>query len=153
MNISNIAIVSNTDMIKNYKDCREKVEDLNKIFIIKNNKPDAVLFSITQYQKLSEFIEYIERLEEKEITKLIQSLPKEGIRERETVEQLIKDLQKNDEILIDNLELHTNDMHDINKDLNIKIDNIKNESIDSHDKIIKQIQRNTDKISNENNKS
>jgi len=152
MNISEIAIVSNTEMIKNYKDCREKAEGLNKIFIIKNNKPDAVLFSITQYQKLSEFIEYLKRLDEEEITNLIQSLPKEGIRERENVEQLIKEWQKNDEIMANNLELLTNEVHDINKDLNIKMDDVKNESIDSHNKILNDIQRNTDKISNEINK-
>ena len=52
MNILNTSIVSNTEMIKNYKDCRKKAEELNKIFILKNNQPDAVLFSINKYEKL-----------------------------------------------------------------------------------------------------
>lgn len=60
MNILNTSIVSNTEMIKNYKDCRKKAEKLNKIFILKNNQPDAVLFSINKYEKLSEFIEYLD---------------------------------------------------------------------------------------------
>ncbi|MBK5215928.1 MAG: hypothetical protein JJE53_03960 [Candidatus Pacebacteria bacterium] len=45
INILANAIVANTDMIKNYKTCREKAEVFSKIFILKNNQPDAVLFS------------------------------------------------------------------------------------------------------------
>ena len=72
------AIVSNSDMIKNYKDCREKAEGFGKIFIIKNNQPDAVLFSINEYERLSEFIKYIESLDEEDIATFIESLPKKG---------------------------------------------------------------------------
>lgn len=79
MNISTKAIVSNSDMIKNYKACREKAEDLGKIFILKNNQPDAVLFSVAEYERISIFIEYIESLEEDDVAKVIQSLPKEEI--------------------------------------------------------------------------
>ncbi|MEI8216926.1 MAG: hypothetical protein WCF96_07485 [Eubacteriales bacterium] len=46
MNILAKAIVSNSDMIKSYKTCREKAEDFGKVFIMKNNQPDAVLFQI-----------------------------------------------------------------------------------------------------------
>ncbi|MCL6573055.1 MAG: hypothetical protein K6T88_15445 [Bacillus sp. (in: Bacteria)] len=74
MNISTKAIVSNSEMIKNYKACREKAEGLGKIFVLKNNQPDAVLFSITEYESLSVLIEYLERLEEKDITKIVESL-------------------------------------------------------------------------------
>lgn len=65
-------------MIKNYKACREKAEGLGKIFILKNNQPDAVLFSITEYKKLSVFIEYLKSLDEKDIAKIIESLENEG---------------------------------------------------------------------------
>ena len=78
MNILTKAIVSNSEMIKNYKACREKAESFGKIFILKNNQPDAVLFSISEYERLSVFIEYLESLEEKDIAKFIESLPKEG---------------------------------------------------------------------------
>ena len=74
MNISTKAIVSNSEMIKNYKACREKAEGLGKIFVLKNNQPDAVLLPISEYEKLSVFIEYMEKLDEKEIAKLIESL-------------------------------------------------------------------------------
>ncbi len=57
MNISTKDIVSNSDMIKNYKLCREKAENSGKIFILKNNRPDAVLFSVAEYERLSVFIE------------------------------------------------------------------------------------------------
>lgn len=70
MNISSDAIVSNSDMIKNYKACRDKAEILGKIFVLKNNQPDAVLLSISEYEKISEFIEHMESLDESEIKRL-----------------------------------------------------------------------------------
>jgi PHD/YefM family antitoxin component YafN of YafNO toxin-antitoxin module len=80
-------------MIKNYKSCREKAEDFGKIFILKNNQPDAVLFSINEYERLSVLIEYLESLEEKDITKFIESLPKEGDRRRYSIDHLIHDIK------------------------------------------------------------
>ena len=93
MKISTKAIVSNSDMIKNYKTCREKAEDFGKIYILKNNQPDAVLFSITEYERLSEIIEYLESLNGKEINKFIESFPKEGIRERYSLDKLKDDIK------------------------------------------------------------
>lgn len=63
-------------MIKNYKACREKAEILGKLFVLKNNQPDAVLLSIAEYERLSVLIEYVESLEDKDIEKIIASLPK-----------------------------------------------------------------------------
>jgi len=71
MNILDKAIVSNTEMIKNYKSCRKKAESLSKVFILKNNQPDAVLFSINKYEKLSVFIEYLDDLSEGELDSLL----------------------------------------------------------------------------------
>ena len=82
MNISTKAIVSNSEMIKNYKGCRDKAEIFGKIFVLKNNQPDAVLFSIKEYERLSVFIEYLESLDETDISKFIASLPKEGNRRK-----------------------------------------------------------------------
>lgn len=76
MKIITKAIVSNSEMIKNYKTCREKAELLGKIFVLKNNQPDAVLFSINEYQKISVLIEYLESLDEKDIAQLAAFLPK-----------------------------------------------------------------------------
>lgn len=94
MNISTRAIVSNSDMIKNYKDCREKAEKYGKIFVLKNNQPDAVLFSISEYERLSMLIEYMESLEEKDISKVIEFLPKEGIRKMYSMGNLKNDLEE-----------------------------------------------------------
>jgi len=93
MNISTKAIVSNSDMIKNYKACREKAEDFGKIFVLKNNQPDAVLFSISEYERLSVFIEYLESLEEKDIAKFVESFPKEGLRKTYSVDHLRHDIE------------------------------------------------------------
>jgi PHD/YefM family antitoxin component YafN of YafNO toxin-antitoxin module len=57
MNILSHAIVSNSDMIKNYKMCRDKAELYGSVFILKNNQPNAVLFSIDKYESLSKLIE------------------------------------------------------------------------------------------------
>lgn len=96
MNVLTTAIVSNSDMIKNYKACREKAEKLGKIFILKNNQPDAVLFSVAEYERLSVFIEYLESLEEKGIADFFESLPKEGKRKRYSFDQLKEDIKQID---------------------------------------------------------
>jgi len=93
MNISTKMIVSNSDMIKNYKNCREMAEKLGKIFILKNNQPDAVLFSIAEYERVAVFLEYLESIEEKDIIDFAESLPKEGIRKSYSIDQLRHDLK------------------------------------------------------------
>ena len=93
MNISTKMIVSNSDMIKNYKNCREMAEKFGKIFILKNNQPDAVLFSVAEYERIAVFLEYLESLEEKDIAKFAESLPKEGLRKSYSIEQLRKDIE------------------------------------------------------------
>lgn len=93
MNIITKAIVSNSDMIKNYKSCREKAESLGKIFILKNNQPDAVLFSVDEYERLSIFIEYLESLDVKDIAKFIETLPKVGKRELYSIDHLRNDIK------------------------------------------------------------
>jgi len=68
MNITTKSIVSNSDMIKNYKSCRMKADSFGKIMILKNNQPDAVLFSIAEYERLSVLIECVEGLDEQELS-------------------------------------------------------------------------------------
>lgn len=71
MNIPTKLIVSNSDMIKNYKSCRMKADSFGKIIIIKNNQPDAVLFSIAAYERLSALIESVEELSEGELQEAV----------------------------------------------------------------------------------
>jgi len=92
MNILTKAIVSNSEMIKNYKSCREKAQNFGKIFIFKNNQPDAVLFSISEYDRLSALIEYMESLDEKEIAKFTESLSMEQNGKRHCADKLSNDL-------------------------------------------------------------
>ena len=93
MNILTKAIVSNSEMIKNYKTCREKAEGFGKIFILKNNQPDAVLFSISEYERLSVIVEYLESLGEKDIEKFNESLPKGGNRRVYAIDSLKSDIK------------------------------------------------------------
>ena len=94
MNISTKAIVSNSEMIKNYKSCREKAQTFGKIFILKNNQPDAVLFSIDEYERLSVLIEYLESLDIKDIAKFTESLPQVGNRETYSIGHLKDDINE-----------------------------------------------------------
>jgi len=87
------AIVSNSDMIKNYKSCREKAETFGKIFILRNNQPDAVLFSIAEYERLHDIVEHLESLEDKDIEKFVETLPKAGARKEYSLDHLKTDIK------------------------------------------------------------
>ena len=93
MNIPSKAIVSNSDMIKNYRACREKAEDFGKVFVLKNNQPDAVLFSVSEYERISAFIEYMESLEDADVAKVLATLPGTGNRKGYSIERLKSDLE------------------------------------------------------------
>lgn len=86
MKILTRSIVSNSEMIKNYKTCREKTDELGMIYIFKNNQPDAVLLSISEYSRLAPMIEYMERFGEEDIQKLAEFLQKEKIADKILIE-------------------------------------------------------------------
>lgn len=67
MKIPKQAIVSNSDIIKNYKTLRDKAEVIGKLFIFKNNQPDAVLFSMTEFERFAEILELIEHMDDEMI--------------------------------------------------------------------------------------
>lgn len=97
MNIQAKAIVSNSEMIKNYKSCRDKAEIFRKIYILKNNQPDAILFSMPEYKRISILIEYMEGLDDEDAAKFIGSLPKKEKNNKRsiyTLENLRNDIQK-----------------------------------------------------------
>lgn len=86
MKMATTEIVSNSDMIKNYKTCRDKAEISGKLFILKNNQPDAVLFSIDEYEKLSILIEYLESIDEKDFAKALESFPNTAKKKTYTID-------------------------------------------------------------------
>lgn len=71
MKIPKEAIVSNSDIIKNYKTQRERAEIIGKLFVFKNNQPDAVLFSMTEFEKVAELLELIEYMDENEMVNIL----------------------------------------------------------------------------------
>jgi len=75
MYISSNSIVSNSDMIKNYKKCREKAEGIGKVFVLKFNAPDAVLFSFREFEKLEKSLKESKRKEDKRIAQDNDDLP------------------------------------------------------------------------------
>ncbi|PKM87651.1 MAG: hypothetical protein CVU85_05465 [Firmicutes bacterium HGW-Firmicutes-10] len=77
MKILKEGIVSNSDMIKNYKTCRERADNTGRLFIFKNNQLDAVLFSLNEFEKLTPILEYFESLSDSDkmtALNLLQSL-------------------------------------------------------------------------------
>jgi PHD/YefM family antitoxin component YafN of YafNO toxin-antitoxin module len=56
--------------------------------VIKNNQLDAVLFSVKEYQRLSGVLEYLGSLDEKDIAKVMDALPKPGVRNNYPMENL-----------------------------------------------------------------
>lgn len=79
MEINKSAIVSNSDIIKYYKTQRVLAEKLGRIYVFKNNQPDAVLFSITAYDRVSKVIEAIENSDEEGAIRALEEI----IRNRE----------------------------------------------------------------------
>lgn len=94
MKIMKDEIVSNSDVTKNYKACRDIAESCGKVFVFKNNEPDAVLFSIKEYARFSGLIEYADYLEENDIAKILEILPKEGAVKNHAMGLLRKDLDQ-----------------------------------------------------------
>ena len=90
------AIGLNSDMIKDYRICSQRAEQFGKIFILKNNQPDAVLFSIAEYERLSEIIEHLESLEDKDVASSIKLIPKEGERRTYTIENMKYEFEQNE---------------------------------------------------------
>ena len=90
MLISSDSIVSNSEVIKNYKSCKDKAESCGKIFIVKNNQPDAILFSASEYKRFSALIELLETLDDEGISAVIKSLPIEGTRKVFSIDSLRK---------------------------------------------------------------
>lgn len=63
MKISDKEIISSTDIIKNYKACRDKTKELSRTVIFKNNSPDLVLLDINEYKRLHDIAEELEHIE------------------------------------------------------------------------------------------
>ena len=102
INILTKTIISNSDIIKNYKICREKADGFGKIFVFKNNQPDAVLFSISEYERLSLFVDYSENLDSKDISEIIKNIPQGQESKKYFKENLLSDIGNN--LTTDNIE-------------------------------------------------
>lgn len=88
MKILKSAIVSNSDMIKNYKTQREQAEIVGKIFIFKNNQPNAVLFSISEYERVAEIVEKLENMSESDHLLMLDYIRKFSTISKSTLESV-----------------------------------------------------------------
>ena len=55
-------IISSTEIVKNFAQCREKAKENSKMIIFKNNKPDLALVDIDKFEKMINRIELLENL-------------------------------------------------------------------------------------------
>ncbi|MDP3385995.1 MAG: hypothetical protein Q8S24_02080 [Eubacteriales bacterium] len=67
------SIVSTSDMIKNYRSCRDKAKKLGKVFVFKNNQPDTVLFSFSEYEKFLVLFDYFEEYNAEDLKSITES--------------------------------------------------------------------------------
>ena len=71
-------MVSVTDIVKGFKANLEKVTEhaVEKLAIMRNNKPEAVIVPVDEYEKMRELYEYAERLSILEIIGERRNTPK-----------------------------------------------------------------------------
>lgn len=62
MKILSEQIISSTDIIKNYKACRDKTKSHGRTIIFRNNVPDMVLMSIEEYNKICDIVQELENI-------------------------------------------------------------------------------------------
>lgn len=84
-------IISSTDIIKNYKNCREKTKKHGETIIFKNNVPDMVLIDVRRYEEMKEIIDEIEHIE---IYNMIQERNKNDDGTRYSLSELKEMLEK-----------------------------------------------------------
>lgn len=56
-------IISTTDVIKNFSDCRKITKENSRAIIFKNNKPDLVMLDIEEYENMCNLISLLEDLD------------------------------------------------------------------------------------------
>ncbi len=83
------SIVSTSDMIKNYRECRDKAKKFGKVFVLKNNQLDTVLFSFAEYEKYLVLFDYFEEFKEEDLKKITEAfLLKEKIEKKIDIKQV-----------------------------------------------------------------
>lgn len=80
-------IVSSTDIVRDFKACREKVKKISHIVVFKNNAPDLVLVDYDEYKKL---IEIANILDDISIAETIEERDKRDSGIRHTLEDVIE---------------------------------------------------------------
>ena len=55
-------IVSTSEVVRNFSKIRTEVKENSRMIVLKNNKPDLVLFDFDEYEKLLERINIMEDL-------------------------------------------------------------------------------------------
>ena len=88
----NILISDLTNLINSYEKYRELANSFGKVIIMRNEKPDAVLLTCAEYEKLSKAYEETDNFNRTDICELAKRLPPRGNKEVYTLAQLKHDL-------------------------------------------------------------
>jgi len=95
MKILSEEIVSSTEIIKNYTDCRKKTKELGKTFIFKNNVPDMVLMDINEYESVYQKVyDFIEEAEHIAIYNMIEERKKKDNGKRYSLDEIIQGMNE-----------------------------------------------------------
>ena len=78
-------IVSASELVRNFSKIRTEVKENSRMIVLKNNKPDLVLFDFDEYEKLLERINIMEDLL---ISKTIEERDKEDNGTRHSFEDI-----------------------------------------------------------------
>ncbi len=84
------SIVSTSDMIKNYRACRDKSKKLGKVFVFKNNQPDTVLFSFAEYEKYLVLFDYFEEYNADDLKKISDSFLLSKTMEEKDITEIVE---------------------------------------------------------------
>lgn len=81
-----------SDLIKKYDKCRRLAKSYGSVVILKDNRPDAVLLTIDEFEKLSRSSGKSGNSSNAGVADLLMHLPKAGDRKVYTLDQLKRDL-------------------------------------------------------------
>lgn len=87
------------NLINNYAKFRELANCIGKVIIMKNEKPDSVFLTLTEYERLSNAFEKTDNFDRTDIANLVKRLPPIGNKEVYTLAQLKYDLNHSNELI------------------------------------------------------
>lgn len=78
-------IVSSTDIVRDFKKCREKVKEFSHLIVFKNNTPDLAVVDYKEYKRLIEIANFLDDID---IARMVEERDKRDSGKRHTLEEV-----------------------------------------------------------------